>query len=260
MKILRSRDNARVQRWRRLITDRQARRRLGRAWIEGTRLVSAYLAAHGNPVEMIISAQALDAPEIAVLVRDAGVTPTVLASPLFDGLADTEAPQGVAAEIEIPPVPATLDHIEQCIFLEGVQDPGNLGAILRSAAAFGVFDAVLGNCADPWAPKVLRAAMGAHFAMRIRETRDLRPLLQHFDGKRICTVPRAGTPLHALDLGGRNAWVFGGEGQGVSDATARIATTQARIPIADSTESLNVAVAASICLYEAARQRYAKRQ
>jgi len=260
MTILRSRDNPRIRRWRRLVTERQTRRRLGRAWLEGTRLVSAYLAAHGNPVALIVSAQALDSPEIAALVNDAGVAPTVVAPALFDALADTETPQGVAAEIEIPRATSILDDVEQCIFLEGVQDPGNLGAILRSAAAFDVHDAVLSGCVDPWAPKVLRAAMGAHFAMRIQETRTLPALLGQFDGRRICTVPYGGTPLHALDLRGRNAWVFGGEGQGVSDATAGTATTLARIPMADTTESLNVAVAASVCLYEAARQRRLKRQ
>lgn len=260
MTILRSRDNPRVRRWRRLVTDRQARRRLGRTWIEGTRLVRAYLAARGSPVAIIVSAQALDTPDIAGLVRDAGVAPTVLASPLFDGLADTESPQGVAAEIDIPRVTSALDNVEQCIFLEGVQDPGNLGAILRSAVAFGVADVVLGGCTDPWAPKVLRAAMGAHFALCIQETMDLRALLQRFDGERICTVPHGGTPLQAVDLRGRNAWVFGAEGQGVSAATASIATTLARIPIADSSESLNVSAAASICLYEAARQRDVKCQ
>lgn len=260
MTILRSRDNPRVQRWRRLVADRQVRRRLGRTWLEGTRLVRAYLAAHGGPIALIVSAQALDTAEVAALVRDAGVAPVVLRPALFAALADTETPQGVAAEIKIPRAAVALDCVAQCIFLEGVQDPGNLGAILRSAAAFDVRDAVLSGCVDPWAPKVLRAAMGAHFVMRIQETRDLPALLQQFDGTRICTVPHGGTPLHALDLGGRNAWVFGGEGQGVSGATAAAATTLARIPMAVSSESLNVAVAASVCLYEAARQRRANRQ
>jgi RNA methyltransferase, TrmH family len=260
MTILRSRDNPRVQRWRRLVTERQTRRRLGRAWLEGTRLVRAYLAAHGSPVALIVSTQALDRPEIATLVGEAGVTPTVVTPALFDALADTETPQGVAAEIEIPSATSMLDDVEQCVFLERVQDPGNLGAILRSAAAFDVPTAILGGCVDPWAPKVLRAAMGAHFAMRIQETRALPALLRQFDGRRLCAVAHGGTPLHALDLGGRNAWVFGGEGRGISEATAGAATTLARIPMAESTESLNVAVAAAVCLYEAARQRRLKRQ
>ena len=257
MTVLRSRDNSRIRHWRRLIVDRQARRRARRAWIEGTRLVAAYLDAHGPPVTLVLSAQARRNREIEDLVMRANLVPVVLADALFADLADTETPQGIAAEIDIPAAPSQEGgDAERYVFLDGVRDPGNLGAILRSAAAFGVADVVLGRgCADPWAPKVLRAAMGAHFALRLDETAQLRSRIAAFDGSRICTVPRGGTPLHEIDLCGRHAWIFGGEGQGVSDAVATIATLHARIPIAASMESLNVAVAAAICLYESARQR-----
>lgn len=258
MTILRSKDNPRVRRWRRLIADRQTRRRAGRAWIEGTRLVGAYLQAQGAPVALIVSAQASEARDVGELVARAGVAPVVLATAVFKSLAGTETPQGVAAEIEIPSPPPEADSAEPRIFLDGVQDPGNLGAILRSAAAFEVPEVVLGaGCADPWSPKVLRAAMGAHFSLRLRETDALAQRFAAFAGERICTVPRDGTPLHEIDLRGRHAWAFGGEARGVGEATARAATLRAWIPIAGATESLNVAVAASICLYEAARQRRA---
>jgi len=236
--------------------DRQARRRARRAWIEGTRLVAAYLDAHGSPVTLILSAQVSQNPEITDLVARANLAPVVLADALFADLADTETPQGIAAEIDIPIVSERGGEVERCVFLDGVRDPGNLGAILRSAAAFGVADVILGKgCADPWAPKVLRAAMGAHFALHLDETTQLRSRIAAFDGQRICAVPRGGTPLHDIDLRGRHAWIFGGEGQGVGDAAAAFATLRARIPMAESTESLNVAVAAAICLYESARQR-----
>lgn len=254
--VLRSRDNPHVRRWRRLIDDRQTRRRAGRAWIEGTRLVRAYLEAHGAPVALIVSAQASAKGEVAALVARAGLAPIALAASVFRSLAGTETPQGIAAEIEIPSAPTDESDAEPCVFLDGVQDPGNLGAILRSAAAFGVPEVVLGTgCADPWSPKVLRAAMGAHFALRLRETNALARRFAEFAGERICTVPRDGTPLHAVDLRGRHAWAFGGEARGVSEAVAQAATLRAAIPMSGSTESLNVAIAASICLYEVARQR-----
>ncbi|KPK06016.1 MAG: hypothetical protein AMJ64_10255 [Betaproteobacteria bacterium SG8_39] len=244
MTILRSRDNPRIRRWRKLITDRNARRRARCAWIEGTRLVAAYLGACGAPVTLVISDQAGESPEVTKLVARAGIEPVVLSAAVFASLADTETPQGIAAEIEIPDSPVATEIVAQCVFLDGVADPGNLGAILRSVAAFGVPEVVLGGgCADPWAPKVLRAAMGAHFSLRA--------------GDRLCTVPRGGTPLHEVDLRGRHAWVFGSEGKGVRDAVATAATRQVCIPMAETAESLNVAVAASICLYEAARQRRA---
>lgn len=258
MTILRSRDNPRLRRWRRLIADRQLRRRERRAWIEGLRLVSAYLDAQGKPVTLILSAAAHDNAELTRLVARSGMTPVVLSSALFAELADTETPQGVAAEIAIPDVPVPAADIAQCVFLDGIQDPGNLGAILRSAAAFGVAEVVLGGgCADPWSPKVLRGAMGAHFALRLHETAELALRFAEFAGARICTVPRGGTPLQDIDLRGRHAWAFGGEGRGVSPAMLEASTLRACIPIAQATESLNVAVAASVCLYEAARQRRA---
>ncbi len=254
--VLRSRDNPRVRRWRRLIAERQARRRAGRAWIEGTRLIAAYLDACGPPAALILSSEAASRPEIMALVARAAIEPVVLAAPIFAELADTETPQGIAAEITIPQAPEASVLPAQCVFLDGVGDPGNLGTILRSAAAFAIPEIVLGGgCADPWSPKVLRAAMGAHFALRLSQTAKLAERFAAFPGERICAVAQGGTPLHTLDLRSRHAWVFGSEGRGVRDAVAAAATRRARIPMAATSESLNVAVAASICLYEAARQR-----
>jgi len=256
--ILRSPDNPRIRRWRRLIAERHARRRARRAWLEGTRLVGAYLDACGAPLTLVLSAQAVESPEISGLVARAGIVPVVLSPSLFAELADTETPQGIAAEIEIPESSSATENAAPCVFLDGVRDPGNVGAILRSAAAFGIPQIVLGGgCADPWSPKVLRAAMGAHFALHLCEAADLPRRFAAFDGERICTVPRGGTPLDEIDLRGRHAWAFGSEGQGVREAMAAAATRQVSIPIARAAESLNVAVAASICLYESARQRRA---
>jgi len=256
--ILRSADNPRIRRWRRLIAERHARRRARRTWIEGIRLVAAYLDACGAPLTLILSAQARESPEIAGLVARAEIPPVVLSASLFADLADTETPQGIAAEIQIPESTSATEDAERCVFLDGIRDPGNVGAILRSASAFGIPQVVLGGgCADPWSPKVLRAAMGAHFALRLCEAADLPQRFAAFDGERICTVPRGGKPLDEIDLRGRHAWAFGSEGQGLRHSMAAAATQQASIPMAKSAESLNVAIAASICLYESARQRRA---
>jgi RNA methyltransferase, TrmH family len=260
MAILRSRDNPRVRHWRRLVEDRQLRRRAQRAWIEGVRLIGAYLDAHGEPLTLIVSEAAQDNAEIARLVARTGTAPVVLSASLFAELADTETPQGIGAEIALPQPPRPPADLAQAVFLDGIQDPGNLGAILRSAAAFEVPEVVLGaGCADPWSPKVLRAAMGAHFALCLRECAELWLRFAEFAGEKICTVPRDGTPLQEIDLRGPHAWAFGGEGRGVSRTMLEAATRRACIPIAQTTESLNVAVAASLCLYEAARQRRAPR-
>jgi len=254
--ILRSRDNPRIRRWRRLIADRQSRRRARRAWIEGTRLIAAFLDTGRTPVALILNAQAGASPDVSRLVARAGIAPVLLSKSVFAELADTETPQGIAAEIEIPDPAVESGDVAQCVFLDGVRDPGNLGSILRSAFAFGVQEMFLGGgCADPWSPKVLRAAMGAHFALRITETPDLAGRFTAFAGERICTVPQGGTPVQDLDLSSRHAWAFGGEARGVSTELATAATQLARIPMVQTAESLNVAIAAAICLYEAARQR-----
>jgi TrmH family RNA methyltransferase len=164
-------------------------------------------------------------------------------------------PEGLAAEIAIASERATLSEAQHAVFLDGIQDAGNVGALLRSAAAFGADTAVLGpGCADPWSPKVLRAAMGGHFALRIAEVPDLVRALSDYRGTLACAVSSGGvTPAHA-DLTGRLGWIFGAEGQGVSAAASALASLRISIPLALGAESLNVAAAAAILLYERARQ------
>lgn len=133
------------------------------------------------------------------------------------------------------------------VFLEGIQDAGNVGAIIRSAAAFGVGAITLDRqCADPWSAKVLRAGMGGHFALSIRQVDDL---VAAVAGVRlICTVVHGGQPLREANLSG--GWAFGAEGAGLSPALLAKAAQRVTIPMAGG-ESLNVAAAAAICLYEA---------
>lgn len=251
MTVLRSRDNPRLRRWLGLVRDPRRRRRVRRALIEGPHLLGAALDRGMRPVDVLLSEDATDKGELAALVRRAGRAPVVLSPSLFRAIADVEAPAGIAAEIRVPETRSNLGSIQCCVFLDGIQDAGNVGAILRSAAAFGVGATVLGpGCADPWSPKVLRAAMGAHFSLRIEECRDLCAALARFGGKAMCTVPRGGVPLAEADLSGRVGWIFGAEGQGVSAALAARAAVRVTVPMPGGSESLNVAATAAICLYE----------
>lgn len=255
MSPLRSRDNPRVRRWHALAHDGAERRREKRALLEGAHLVRAYLDAGGRPVALVVSESGGAKPEIAALLRRAALAPVTVADTVFRWMADAAAPAGLAAEITLPVAKAEIATARHAVFLDGVQDAGNVGAIVRSAAAFGVELAVLGRgCADAWSPKVLRAAMGGHFALGIAEVADLAAALAQFPGKRICAAPAGGVPPAALDLAGALAWIVGSEGRGVSAAVAAQATFTASIPLAPGSESLNVAAAAAVLFYERARQ------
>lgn len=255
MTVLRSSDNPRVRRWRKLAADARVRRSEARALIEGAHMVAACLDAGVAPAALLVSEQAEGRAEIRSLLRRAGGEPVVLSEAVFRAIADAETPSGIAAEIALPSASADLARAPGCVVLDGVQDTGNVGAILRSAAAFGLRHAVLGRgCADPWSPKVLRAGMGAHFALQIIAATDLGRELERFGGRTACTAARGGTPIAQADLRGRIAWIFGAEGRGVSEALARRAALRISIPMAAGTESLNVAAAAAICFYEQARQ------
>ncbi len=239
-----SRSNLQVKRWAKLLRESRFRRTEGRVLVEGPHLLDALLRRKLAPIELLATQQALDNPEIARLARQAGCAPVVLSDSVFRSIMDVETPQGIAAEIAIP---GAEERPGDAVYLEGVQDAGNVGAIIRSAAAFGVCRVFVDSaCADPWSPKVLRAGMGGHFALSIQPG-DPRA----FTGKLACTVVKEGTPLGIADLSGPMAWVFGSEGGGVSAEVQRRAALRITIPTAPGTESLNVAAAAAICLYEA---------
>ena len=141
--------------------------------------------------------------------------------------------------------------------LERVQDPGNVGTILRSAAASGVGQIVLNaDSADAWSPKVLRAGMGAHFLLRIHSRVDLAQWRSGYQEK-LWVTALSGRPqnLYKMALAEPAAWLFGNEGSGVSAAALALADGSVHIPMAGATESLNVAMAATVCLFEQMRQR-----
>jgi TrmH family RNA methyltransferase len=241
MAVLGSRDNPKVKRWRKLAADARYRRAEKRALIEGPHLLAAALERGIKPVAVLVTEEAAAKAEIAALL---GAKPVLLTKGVFGTIVDAETPQGVAAEIEIP----SRRGDGRTVFLEGVQDPANVGAIIRSAAAFGVGRVVLDRgCADAWSPKALRAGMGGHFALAISDTADLGAEIEAFNGAVACTVPRGGMTLNSIQT---DAWIFGREGRGLSDDILRRAGVKVTIPMAAGTESLNVAAAAAICLYQ----------
>jgi RNA methyltransferase, TrmH family len=250
-KTIASRDNPLLQRVRKLVRDPVAYRKLGVVWLEGAHLCSALHGRGWRAAQAVIAESALARPVLADLARTAGAI-AVVPDRLFADLSALPSPAGIGFLIDVPPQPA-IDAMAATVVLDRVQDAGNVGSILRSAAALGVRQVLaLSGTAGLWSPKVLRAGMGAQFGLQLIEGLDPRAL-------EALSLPMVATSSHAPDalptarLPRPCAWVFGHEGQGVDPMLAARCALTVRIPQPGGEESLNVAAAAAICLYESAR-------
>jgi TrmH family RNA methyltransferase len=254
--VIRSRDNATFKGLKKLSRSARERRRLGRAVIEGERLVEACLREGGEPERVVLSAGAEGregGERVLRLAPKAAVT--VLDNALFRELSTLSSPDGILAVVGIPRREWRREEGD-VLFLDRLQDPGNLGTVLRSAAASGLETvSVSSGSVDPWSPKVLRGGMGAHFFLEIREEQDLAAAVEDFDGQVLVLDSLGTTSVFESDLRKRTAFVLGGEGAGVSPEVAKTADRVVAIPMPGWSEPLNAAVAASICLFELVRQR-----
>jgi TrmH family RNA methyltransferase len=254
--LIRSRDNQRFRMLRQLASSTRERRKAGLALLDGVHLISAYRASGGVPEQLILSESGRSKPEVMQLAAGmSGQGMLILADALFSDIAQVATPTGIIALIRTPKPGPLPDMIDRCVMLENIQDAGNLGSILRSIAAAGVSTVLLSQgCAFPWSSKVLRAGMGAHFSLEILDNADLVAMVPRLSGRLICASGRALKSIYQADLRGPLAWVFGNEGAGVSAELSAAATEQLRIPMPGNAESLNVAAAAAICLFEQLRQ------
>jgi len=236
-----------------LAQDNAAYRTQGRVWLEGDHLMRAALQ-RGQDLELAVITEAAmhDRPEWRDLVLHA---PRVLmvSQKAFEQVSGLSSAAQVAAVIRLPVAPV-VDPTAPSLVLDRLQDAGNVGAILRSASAFGVRQVLaMKGTAAIWSPKVLRAGMGAHFALGLHEGLSVDEVLA-------LRVPLVATSSHATvdlpkaDLPRPCAWVMGHEGQGVNADLMAACALKVRIPQPGGEESLNVAAAAAVCLYEAARR------
>jgi len=240
---------------------RKGRRRRGLAVAEGVRLVEEAIAA-GVRLHGVVAANDLDTgARGAALLESLGShdVPVVLVPPrTLEQLADTDTPQGVLAVLEPPRWPLAdirPAHRAPVLVLDAVQDPGNVGTLIRTAFALGAAGAVLlPGSADPSNPKVLRAAMGATFRLPWATAADgeFRAWVREVDAV-VWAAATDGTPVHRLSVPERLALVVGNEGAGVRPAVRELSRASVAIPLARGAESLNVAVAAGIVLFEVAR-------
>ena len=226
--------------------------------LEGEHVIATFVERYGPPEYLIVTHEALGSHAVRTLAERQSSRTLVVPQTLFAATASLPAGVGLLAVVATPQ-PASLGHADFNLLVEDVQDPGNIGSILRSAAAAGVAQVLLSKrCAFAWSPKVLRAGQGAHFAVDIHEDVDLREWATGFrasGGEIVATVVEGGTSLFATPLLKRLALVIGNEGAGLSEGVTTLATRRVTIPMPGGMESLNVAAAAAVCLFECVRRR-----
>lgn len=257
MKLIQSRDNPFYRELVKLSGSARQRGKANQTLLDGAHLLAAYLDSGDMPRHILLNAAALRDGEIAALLeRVDGVPVTQLDDRLFAELSELKTPTGILALIDLPQPQATVAQSRFALLLEDIQDPGNLGSMLRSAAAAGC-DAVFlsAGCADAWSPRVLRAAMGGHFVLQVYERQDLPEVAQAFPGALLAASLQATHSLYDCDLRGNVAFLIGNEGAGLSGELLDLATHKITIPMPGKMESLNAAAATAICLFEAVRQR-----
>ena len=258
MKQISSRENPRYKELLRLTRSARARREQGTILLEGVHLIRAYIDRFGSQsVQLFVKQAARNHSEIATITAGK-VPPMLLDDSLFDRAAPVQTSVGILALATKPRVLESAAHADGFyVLLDAVQDPGNVGAILRSAAAAGAVAAHLSSdCADPWSPKALRGGMGAQFVIRVEQHADLIAAASTLGSPLVACVASAPTSLFDADLRGAAGFIIGGEGAGISPGLIEQAHQLLRIPMRDGIESLNAAAAASVVFYERLRQSH----
>jgi TrmH family RNA methyltransferase len=268
--VISSRDNPLVKELRRLTQDGAAYRKTGRVWVEGEHLCDAAQARRWQAEVAVISDQNLHLARTEY--AQSAMKLAVIQDAILREISGLESPAAMGLVLSLPQDMA-IDATAKTVILDRLQDPGNAGSILRSAAAFGCTQVLaLKGTVALWSPKVLRAGMGAHFSLKIVEGASLQQLSE-LTGSLAVTSSHRGQYLHELQMNsqslskneqstnisrGLNAnlaqinWAFGHEGQGVSEELQALAKSHVRIAQPGGQESLNVAAAAAICLYASA--------
>ncbi|TAM86100.1 MAG: RNA methyltransferase [Candidimonas sp.] len=229
----------------------------GRTILEGVHLCGAWLDHGKRPDLALFDENRLRAStELAELAARIDAHSCLVCAPrLAHAVSEVEHGQGVIFAVTIPSVEDSPVIDRNCVWLDRIQDPGNLGTLLRTAAAAGVAHVYLSEgCARPWSQKTLRSAQGAHFALFIHEHQDLHALRARLAIPLIATAVRHASSIHDVALPLDCAWLFGHEGRGVAPDLLGLADQRVFIPMAPGAESLNVAAAAAVCLFEQRRR------
>ncbi len=258
MKLITSTQNEQLKHLAKLLSQSKARRQYGQTVLEGVHLLQSYLEAGGKPVQVYLPESKANHHEIRRLVEVIPVNLiTWVSNEALSKITSLTDSDDVMTLIDIPHE-QTWPKQGDCVVLECVQDPGNAGTIIRSAAACAVPHLILSqDSADVWSPKVLRAAMGAHFLLNIHSRVPMMQWLAEYQDTVWATALSEHNNFNLYDMNLRQpaAWVFGNEGSGVSAEVLEKVSASVKIPMLGQTESLNVAMAATVCLFEQMRQR-----
>lgn len=248
-----SRDNPLLVRLRKLAQDGLAYRKLGQVWLEGEHLCDALIQRGGSAAQAVISERGWQDRRLRQLAAHAAKV-ALVPDVLFAGISGLESPAAIGFVWDLPGVLAVQPQVATVV-LDRLQDAGNVGSILRSASAFGFRQVLaLKGTAGLWSPKVVRAGMGAHFALQLVEGLD-EAALDALAVPLVAASSHASADISRVVLPSPCAWVLGHEGQGVSNRLMQRCQLQLRIAQPGGEESLNVAAAAAVCLHESARQR-----
>ncbi|TCG00413.1 RNA methyltransferase [Paraburkholderia strydomiana] len=259
MKAITSRDNPLYKRLKALAGSTHQQRRSGHALLEGFHLASAYLDVAGQPEMCVVTDGALRHDEAQAIVSRIDEQRIVtLPDALFGQLSNVVHGVGILLLVEKLAMPLPEKVVQTCVVLDGVQDAGNVGSILRSAAAAGIQHVFCApGTAYAWSSKVLRSGMGAHFLLRIYEDVEAQTLIDRLAAPVVITDSHGAAAIYDCDLSGQLAWVFGNEGAGVSQIWREAVSLRVTIPQPGGMESLNVAGAAAVCVFEQCRQQRA---
>ena len=253
-----SRHNERLREVARLASSSRERRKYGRCVLEGVHLIDVYCARIGAPQVLVVLDDARERPDVAALIARVPSSRTIVVGRALLSKLATLPPDVAALAVVPTPVAKVAAPGRFCLLLEDLQDPGNVGTMIRTAAAAGVDQVVLSrDCAFAWAPKALRAGQGAHFLTTVIERVDLSDWVGAFraiGGRAFATVVSDATSVYRADLSGRIAIAIGREGSGLSSALRHACDVRIAIPMASGSESLNAAAAAAVVLFEAVRQ------
>ncbi|PKO53832.1 MAG: RNA methyltransferase [Betaproteobacteria bacterium HGW-Betaproteobacteria-2] len=248
-----SRDNPLFKQLKALSSSSRERRSAGKLLLDGAHLLEAYLQTFGEPELLVISEGDIALDVMHLLDQLVEIRTITMPASMFGAISPVKTPTGILALVKTPALtpPEQPDFV---LMLESIQDPGNLGSLLRNAAAAGVDVVYLSEgCTEAWSPRALRGGQGAHFVLPIVEQVDLPAVIRNFEGQTLATTMH-GASLYDQALSGRVAFVIGNEGAGLSQAVIDAATTQVTIPMPGKVESLNAAAAAAVCLFERVRQ------